>query len=184
LIYGRTRQEDYIYRSPAVGWKLKEQSGKKRITLELGGNAGVIVHRDADLSAAIPAIAMGGFGQAGQSCISVQRVIVEESVYDDFRERFVAHVREKNKDGDPRQRATIVGPLISANALQETEGRLAAAIAAGAKVVHGGKTMANVWKRPCWRMSIHPSTFVGRKCSPDRYIASLRDFDNAPAIRQ
>ena len=69
--------------SPAVGWKLKAQCGKKRITLELGGNAGVILHSDADLDAAIPAVASGGFAYAGQSCISVQRIIIHESIYND-----------------------------------------------------------------------------------------------------
>src|SRR4029434_5396888 len=88
--------------SPAVGWKLKEQCGKKRITLELGGNAGCIVHSDSDLDCAIPFISIGGFAQAGQSCISVQRIIIHDSIYEVFRERFAAHVREKIKTGDPQ----------------------------------------------------------------------------------
>ena len=79
--------------SPAVGWNLKEQSGRKRITLELGGNAAVIVHCDADLERAIAPIALGAFGQAGQSCISVQRVLVHNAIYDTFRERFIAYIR-------------------------------------------------------------------------------------------
>ena len=127
--------------SPAVGWRLKEQCGKKRITLELGGNAGCIVHADADLAAAVPMIAMGGFGQAGQSCISVQRVVVHESIYDDFRARLVAHVAEKIKTGDPRDRATVVGPMITPEALAEIRARIDAALAAGAKLVCGGKVM-------------------------------------------
>ena len=106
--------------SPEVGWGLKEQCGRKRITLELGGNAGVIVHSDADLAAAIPAIAMGGFGQAGQSCISVQRVVVHRSIYEEFRTRFVAHIAAHIKTGDPRDRATVVGPMISPEALEKT----------------------------------------------------------------
>ena len=126
--------------SPTVGWRLKEQCGKKRITLELGGNAGCIVHVDADLDAAIPMIAMGGFAQAGQSCISVQRVVIHESIYEDFRARFVAHIAEKIKTGDPRDRATIVGPMITPTALAEIRGRIDTAIGAGAKVVCGGAT--------------------------------------------
>jgi glyceraldehyde-3-phosphate dehydrogenase (NADP+) len=125
--------------SPAVGWRLKEQCGKKRITLELGGNAGCIVHCDADVAVAVPMIAMGGFGQAGQSCISVQRVIVHESLYDDFRARFVAHIAEKIRTGDPRDRATIVGPMITPDALAEIRARIDAALAAGAKLVCGGE---------------------------------------------
>ena len=125
--------------SPAVGWKLKEQCGKKRITLELGGNAGCIVHADADLDAAIPMIAIGGFGQAGQSCISVQRVVVHHSIYADFRERLTAHVREKIKEGDPRSRATVVGPMITAEALEGARHRIEGAVKAGARIVHGGR---------------------------------------------
>ncbi len=129
--------------SPAVGWKLKEQCGKKRITLELGGNAGVIVHEDADLDAAVPAVALGAFGSAGQSCISVQRVLVHEKVYDVFRERLLAHVREKIKTGDPHERETIVGPMISSEALDRIRSRIDRAIAAGATLLHGGATEHN-----------------------------------------
>jgi glyceraldehyde-3-phosphate dehydrogenase (NADP+) len=125
--------------SPAVGWKLKERCGKKRITLELGGNAGVILHADADLAAAIPAVAMGGFAFAGQSCISVQRVLVHESIYEDAKARLVAHIREKIKTGDPRERATVVGPMITAEALAGICAKLKAALAAGAKLVCGGE---------------------------------------------
>lgn len=125
--------------SPAVGWRLKEQCGKKRITLELGGNAGVILHADADLDAAIPAVASGGFAFAGQSCISVQRVVIHESIYDEVRSRLAAHVREKIKTGDPRERSTVVGPMITADALEGIRKKIDAALAAGAKLVCGGE---------------------------------------------
>lgn len=125
--------------SPTVGWKLKELCGKKKITLELGGNAGVILHADADLAAAIPAVATGGFAYAGQSCISVQRVVIHESIYDDVKARLVAHIREKIKTGDPRDRATVVGPMITTEALAGIRARLDAALAAGAKLVCGGE---------------------------------------------
>jgi len=124
--------------SPAVGWRLKAQCGKKKITLELGGNAGCIVHRDADLTAAVPMIALGGFAQAGQSCISVQRVVIHESIYADFRAQLVDHIRAKIKTGDPRDPATIVGPMITVDALEAIRRRIDDAKAAGAKVVHGG----------------------------------------------
>ncbi len=125
--------------SPAVGWRLKELCGKKRITLELGGNAGCIVHSDADLDAAVPMIALGGFAQAGQSCISVQRVVVHESIYYEFRARLVAHIAEKIKTGDPRDRATVVGPMITPDALSEIRTRIDAALVAQAKIVCGGQ---------------------------------------------
>jgi len=125
--------------SPAVGWKLKEQCGKKHITLELGGNAGVILHADADLDAAIPAVAAGGFGYAGQSCISVQRVVIHESRYDEVKSRLVAHIGEKIKTGDPRDHATVVGPIITADALRGIRERIDTALSAGAKLVCGGE---------------------------------------------
>ena len=125
--------------SPVVGWKLKEQCGKKHITLELGGNAGVILHADADLDAAIPAVAAGGFGYAGQSCISVQRVVIHESRYDEVKSRLVAHIGEKIKTGDPRDHAAVVGPMITADALRGIRERIDAALSAGAKLVCGGE---------------------------------------------
>jgi glyceraldehyde-3-phosphate dehydrogenase (NADP+) len=125
--------------SPAVGWQLKAKCGKQRITLELGGNAGVIVHEDADLASAVPAIATGGFAYAGQSCISVQRVFVHAAIYAEFRDRFVAHVREKVRAGDPRLRETVVGPMIEQAAADRICDWINDAVKAGAGVIAGGK---------------------------------------------
>ena len=119
--------------SPDVGWRLKEQCGKKKITLELGGNAGVIVHEDADVKSAVPKIALGAFSYAGQSCISVQRIVVQESIYEEFKRQFVDHVREHIKTGDPRDRETVVGPMIDASALERIAGWVENARKAGAK---------------------------------------------------
>jgi glyceraldehyde-3-phosphate dehydrogenase (NADP+) len=124
--------------SSAVGWALKAQCGKKRITLELGGNAPVIVHEDADVAAAVGPIAMGGFGQAGQSCISVQRVLVHESRYEEVREGLTAVIREKIHTGDPADRRTVVGPLIDAQALSRSAGLIREAQEKGARLVAGG----------------------------------------------
>ncbi|MEO6785715.1 MAG: aldehyde dehydrogenase family protein, partial [Chthoniobacteraceae bacterium] len=124
--------------SPDVGWPLKALAGKKRVCLELGGNAGVIVHSDADIAAAVPMIAAGGFGNAGQSCISVQRIFVHEEIYADFKTRLVAHIREKVKTGDPTERTTVVGPMITAEALAKTRALIASAVAAGGRIVLGG----------------------------------------------
>ena len=125
--------------SPAVGWRLKELCGKKRITLELGGNAGVIVHGDADVAAAVPLIAAGAFGYAGQSCISVQRVVVHSSRYDEVRTALVAHIAAKVLTGDPWERTTVVGPMITEQARDQVRERIAAALAAGARLVCGGE---------------------------------------------
>jgi glyceraldehyde-3-phosphate dehydrogenase (NADP+) len=88
--------------SAAVGWEIKRRAGKKKVVLELGGNAGVIVHSDADLTYAAERCVTGGFAYAGQSCISVQRIVVERSALERFTELFVAGVK-KLKTGDPLQ---------------------------------------------------------------------------------
>ena len=127
--------------SPAVGWKLKEASGRKRVTLELGGNAGVILHQDSVLDAAIPMVAEGGFAFAGQSCISVQRVFIHESRYEEAKSRLIARIRSAIRTGDPHDRSTIVGPMINSAALEQIRGRIDAAVAAGAVIAHGGRTI-------------------------------------------
>jgi acyl-CoA reductase-like NAD-dependent aldehyde dehydrogenase len=97
--------------SPAVGWGLKARAGRKRVTLELGGNAAVIVNDDADVAYAAERIAWGGFTNAGQTCISVQRVFVHRAVYDAFAAELVRKVEEL-KVGDPLDEDTDVGPVI------------------------------------------------------------------------
>src|SRR5271163_1238408 len=101
--------------STAVGWQLKAQAGKKRVVLELGGNAGVVICADANLDYAIERCAVGGFSYAGQTCISVQRVFVEEPAYEKFLAQFVARV-QKLKVGDVLDEGTDVGPLINEDA--------------------------------------------------------------------
>jgi glyceraldehyde-3-phosphate dehydrogenase (NADP+) len=124
--------------SPEVGWRLKEQCGKKKITLELGGNAGVIVHDDADLKSAVPKITVGAFSYAGQSCISVQRILVQESIYEEFKKQFVEHVRAHIQTGDPRDKKTVVGPMIDPGALERISGWVENARQSGAKILCGG----------------------------------------------
>jgi acyl-CoA reductase-like NAD-dependent aldehyde dehydrogenase len=124
--------------SPGVGWYLKGLDPRKRFTLELGGNAGVIVHGDADLDHAAARTAFGGYYQAGQSCIAVQRVLVQEEVYEDFVDRFVKHVIGL-KVGDPLDPSTDVGPLIDAGALDRVARWVDEAVAEGAEVLCGGK---------------------------------------------
>ena len=124
--------------SSEVGWYLKGLDPKKRVTLELGGNAGVIVHSDADLDLAAQRIAFGGYYQAGQSCISVQRVLVQSEVYDDFTARLVKQV-ESLKYGDPMDPTVDVGPLIDAGSLERIATWVDEAVAQGAEVLTGGR---------------------------------------------
>ena len=124
--------------SPGVGWYLKGIDPRKRFTLELGGNAGAIVHADADLDHAAARIAFGGYYQAGQSCISVQRVLVQSEVYHAFVDRFVKQV-EGLRVGDPLDPATDVGPVIDSGSLERIAGWVDEAVAEGAEVVTGGR---------------------------------------------
>ena len=131
--------------SPAVGWDLKSRAGRKRVALELGGNAAVIVHSDADLDYAAERIAWGGFSHAGQSCISVQRVYIQESVYERFTQVLVDRVK-KLETGDPLDEKTDVGPLIDPTAAERVEEWLKEAVGGGARVLTGGKRSGNLWE--------------------------------------
>jgi acyl-CoA reductase-like NAD-dependent aldehyde dehydrogenase len=123
--------------SPMVGWGIKSRAGKKRVMLELGGNAGVIVAADANLDYAIKRILQGAFGNAGQSCISVQRVYVHESVADRFTEQFVK-MTKSIAVGDPMNERTIVGPMIDEQAAKKIESWIAEAVQGGATLLTGG----------------------------------------------
>lgn len=125
--------------SAPVGWQIKRQAAMKRVTLELGGNAALIVHDDADLEAAVAAGASGAFSYAGQSCISVQRILVHSGVYDRFREMIVNHVRSRIRTGDPRDRAVLVGPMIDSDAMRRVRSLIDQAIRNGAKVLCGNE---------------------------------------------
>jgi acyl-CoA reductase-like NAD-dependent aldehyde dehydrogenase len=123
--------------SPGVGWELKARAGKKKVVLELGGNAACIVDTDADLEDAVARIVFGAFYQSGQSCISVQRILVHESVYEPFRGRFVAAV-EGLVCGRPQDEDTFIGPMISAREATRLAGWIEEAVAAGARLACGG----------------------------------------------
>ena len=124
--------------SGRAGWHLKAKAPKKHFTLELGGNAGVIVHSDGDLDHAAQRIAFGGYYQAGQSCIAVQRIFVHAPVYDDFVSRLVKEV-EGLTVGDPLDPKTDVGPMIDAGALDKVSSMVDDAVRQGAEVLVGGE---------------------------------------------
>jgi len=124
--------------SPSVGWALKAKAGKKKVVLELGGNAAVIVDKDADLDHALERIVFGAFYQSGQSCIGVQRILIHEDVYDKFKEMLVARTKTLVA-GNPHDRQTFIGPMISEKEAQRLKGWIDDAVAAGAKLLCGGK---------------------------------------------
>ncbi|HJU03801.1 MAG TPA: aldehyde dehydrogenase family protein [Nitrospiraceae bacterium] len=131
--------------SAAVGWMLKAKCGNKRVALELGGNAGVIVEPDADLDRAVQRCVAGGFVYAGQTCISVQRVYVHETVYASFLEKLLPRAA-KVKVGDPKDEATVIGPLIDEGAARRIEEWLEEAVANGACVRVGGKRAGSLFE--------------------------------------
>ncbi|MDO9337153.1 MAG: aldehyde dehydrogenase family protein [Caulobacter sp.] len=123
--------------SPEVGWALKARAGKKKVVLELGGNAAVIVDEGADLEDAATRIIFGAFYQSGQSCIGVQRIIVHESLYEALRDILVTKTRELVA-GDPRDEKTFIGPMIDEGEAMRLEGWIKEAVAAGATLLCGG----------------------------------------------
>ena len=165
--------------SSEVGWNLRKQSPKKAITLELGGNAGVIIHSDADLETAAQRIAFGGYYQAGQSCISVQRVLVQENVAEDFVDLLVSEVG-KLKTGDPMDPETDVGPLITHDALERVSAWVDEAVQTGAEVLCGGKRedpfyLPTVLARTEPQMKVRCEEIFG----PVITVGTYADFDDA-----
>jgi len=124
--------------SPSVGWELKRKAGKKRVCLELGGNAAVVVHDDADLDLAVERSVNGAFAYSGQVCISVQRIYLQESIAAAFTSKFLERAR-KLVVGDPMDEKTDLGPMIDEGAAKKTEEWVDEAAKGGAKVLLGGK---------------------------------------------
>ncbi|MBI3995425.1 MAG: aldehyde dehydrogenase family protein [Nitrospirae bacterium] len=163
--------------SAKVGWDLKSKAGKKKVLLELGGNAGVIIHQDADLDLAARRCAAGGFSYAGQSCISVQRIFVQEQVVKPFLDRFLNLVREL-KTGDPMEEGTNVGPMINSDAAERTEQWVVEAVQQGAKVLSGGKRRGRMFEPTVLR----DVTRVMKVCSEEVFaplvvVIPYREFD-------
>jgi glyceraldehyde-3-phosphate dehydrogenase (NADP+) len=131
--------------SPSVGWRMKERAGKKKVVLELGGNAGVIVDRTADLDWAVKRILVGAFSYSGQVCISVQRMFIHDEVREAFMERFLAGVA-KLTVGDPSDPTTDIGPMVDAAAASRTQRWVDEAIEAGGRIRAGGKAEGTLFQ--------------------------------------
>ena len=165
--------------SPEVGWKMKARAGKKRVVLELGGNAGVIVDRSADIDWAVRRIVVGAFSYAGQVCISVQRVFVHEALWDDFMGRFVKAAHGL-KVGDPLDPATDVGPMIDAAAVERTASWVDEARSMGGKVLLGGSANGSCYSPTI--LTDVPAT--ARVCSAEAFaplavVSRFREFHDA-----
>ncbi len=168
--------------SAVVGWELKRRAGRKKVVLELGGNAANIVHRDADLDLAAGRLAAGAFAYAGQSCISVQRVYAHREIYAALRERLVARA-EALVVGDPRDEATDVGPMITDEAAARAFAWMQEAVAAGAKAACGCKRDGGfVW--PTILENVPPAAAIYKEeaFAPVLVLEPFDDF--AAALRQ
>jgi acyl-CoA reductase-like NAD-dependent aldehyde dehydrogenase len=129
--------------SAAVGWQIKKNCGKKKVVLELGGNAGVIVHSDADLSYAADRCVVGSFAYAGQTCISVQRILVERSVCGKFTELLIEGAK-KLKTGDPLEDSTDLGPMIRESDAVRATDWVQEAVRGGARLLYGGQRQGSM----------------------------------------
>ncbi|MBI5184044.1 MAG: aldehyde dehydrogenase family protein [Nitrospinae bacterium] len=123
--------------STDVGWYLKEKANKKKVILELGGNAGVIVHSDGDIDYAVKRCITGSFSYSGQICISVQRIYVEEGIYEEFIDRFISQIKGL-KIGDPMDETTNIGPMLDLPSAERLERWIKEATEDGARVMVGG----------------------------------------------
>lgn len=171
--------------SPEVGWELKRRAGKKKVVLELGGNAGVIVDADADLDDAVRRIVFGAFYQSGQSCISVQRIIAHEAIYDAFRDRLVAATTAL-KMGNPKDEDVFIGPLISEGDAARLEGWIVSAVAAGGRLLCGGRRDRVMLEATlledvppqtdlCAKEAFGPVAVLSRFCDFEAALAAVND---------
>jgi glyceraldehyde-3-phosphate dehydrogenase (NADP+) len=124
--------------SPAIGWQMKQQAGRKKVLLELGGNAGVIVSDSANLDIAVGKCLVGSFAYSGQVCIHVQRIYIHEKVFERFVEKFIEGTK-KLKYGDPQEATTEISSMIDEDNAIRVENWVDEAVTDGAKILHGGK---------------------------------------------
>jgi glyceraldehyde-3-phosphate dehydrogenase (NADP+) len=166
--------------SAAVGWELKARAKKKAVTLELGGNAAVIVEPDTDLDRALPRLVMGAFAYSGQICISVQRVLVAESMAEAFVPRFVEATRKLAICGDPRDEKVMVAPLIRGRDADRVMTWIEEATGRGAKVLTGGTRSGNLIE-PTVLVNVDPRTRISCQevFGPVVVVQTYRGFDEA-----
>jgi len=165
--------------SPAVGWDLKKKSGKKKVVLELGGNAACVVNNDWDLDDAVERIVFGAFYQSGQSCIGVQRIIVHTDVYDEFKAKLVTRTKALIM-GDPKNEDTFIGPMISESEAERLQNWIDEAAAAGADILCGGQREGTML--PATLLENVPkdlSICTEEAFGPVAVITKFSDFDDA-----
>jgi acyl-CoA reductase-like NAD-dependent aldehyde dehydrogenase len=165
--------------SPQVGWELKAKAGKKPVILELGGNAACVVDADTDLDDAVERIVFGAYYQSGQSCISVQRVIVHESIYEDFKQRYSNKIANLIH-GDPLNEDTFIGPMISESEATRLDNWVQEAVTAGANLLCGGKRDGNMLQATLLENVPNGAALNTEEAfGPVSIISSFSDFDEA-----
>ncbi len=165
--------------SPDVGWALKAKAGKKKVVLELGGNAACIVDGDADLERAAERITLGAFYQSGQSCIGVQRVFAHRDIYDQLVPALIDRARAL-RAGDPLDESTSLGPIISEREAQRIESWIDEALGNGARALCGGKREGR-FVEATWLENVAPTDKVSAKevFGPVAVIEPYTDFAEA-----
>ncbi len=164
--------------SPAVGWDLKARAGRKKVVLELGGNAACVVDAGQDLDTVVPRLVFGAYYQSGQSCISVQRIYAHESLYPLLRTKMTAAVAAL-KIGNPQDEDTFIGPMISESEAKRLDGWIQEATAQGATVLHGGKRNGAMLE-PTLLENVPKASnlFKEEAFGPVAMLESFRDFDS------
>ncbi|MDX1694455.1 MAG: aldehyde dehydrogenase family protein [Ketobacteraceae bacterium] len=165
--------------SPEVGWALKNKAGKKKVVLELGGNAACIVDEDADLDDAVSRLMVGAFYQSGQSCIGVQRILIHDAVYEEMKSKLVKAASEL-KMGDPKNEETFIGPMISEKEAGRLDEWIQSAVQNGARILCGGKREGAMLEATLLE-NVDPSEKVYREeaFGPVALLSRFTDFDQA-----
>ncbi|MEQ8167347.1 MAG: aldehyde dehydrogenase family protein [Candidatus Eremiobacterota bacterium] len=166
--------------SPPVGWHLKSLATKKQVTLELGGNAGVIVHNDSDVDFAVKRCVTGSFSFSGQVCISVQRIFVQNKIFQTFLDKFIEETK-KLKTGDPFDENTDIGPLVNSAGKDKAMSFIEDALSGGARLLLGGKPTGGNMVEPAVLTEVKPSmkVFCEEAFSPLVSIMAYEDFKEA-----
>jgi acyl-CoA reductase-like NAD-dependent aldehyde dehydrogenase len=167
--------------SPEVGWQLKAKAGKKKVTLELGGNAACIVDADANIDDAVQRLVFGAFYQSGQSCISVQRILIHASIYETVKAKLVA-ATQKLVMGNPQDETTFIGPMISAKEAERLHTWITEAVDQGASLLCGGQREGAMLAATLLE-NVPESTHLYREeaFGPAAILSSFTDFDDALA---
>jgi acyl-CoA reductase-like NAD-dependent aldehyde dehydrogenase len=165
--------------SPKTGWYLKSKAAKKKVLLELGGNAAVIVEPDSDLDFVSKRLAVGAFSNAGQICISVQRIYVHKDIYSQFKELFIEETK-KLKVGNPLEDDTVVGPMINSGEADRAFRWIEEAKAAGAILLLGGKREGNIIEPAIFEnVSTNLNLYCEEAFAPVAILDEYSDFDEA-----